>query len=148
MYTFPAYLPHPRPQNRVKKLMTRISNRKFSTIVFLFCYIPCFFILATECRTEDKKEETKRTYYASEKIKTEARYVNGILDGVSRRYYENGALWSETNYRNGKRDGAAKEYYLNGKIKADLIYEGGRLKSGTLYNMKGKEIMGDMTKDK
>ena len=128
--------------------MTRTRNRKFSTIVFLLFYITSSFILATECRTEDTKEETKRTYYASEKIKTEARYVNGKLDGVSKRYYENGALWSETKYKNGKRDGTAKEYYLNGKIKADLIYEDGRLKTGTLYNMKGKEIMGDMTKDK
>ena len=114
----------------------------------MFFYITCFFILVTECRSEDRKEETKKTYYASEKIKTEAHYANGKLDGVSKRYYENGTLWSETNYKNGKRDGTAKEYYLNGKIKADLIYEGGRLKSGTLYNMKGKEIMGDMTKAK
>jgi antitoxin component YwqK of YwqJK toxin-antitoxin module len=57
-------------------------------------------------------------------------------------------LWSEANYKNGKREGVAKEYYLNGKTKADLIYEGGRLKSGKLYNMQGKEIMGDMTKAK
>ena len=128
--------------------MTHTSNRRFSIIVFLFFCGTCFFILVTECRTEDKKEEIRRTCYASEKIKTEAHYVNDKLDGVSKRYYENGTLWSEANYKNGKREGVAKEYYLNGKIKADLIYEGGRLKSGTLYNMKGKEIMGDMTKTK
>jgi antitoxin component YwqK of YwqJK toxin-antitoxin module len=128
--------------------MPRTCSRRFLIIVFLLFSITRLLILVTECRTEDKKEETRRTYYASEKIKTEARYLNGKLDGVSKRYYENGILWSETNYKNGKREGVAKEYYLNGKIKADLIYEGGRLKSGKLYNMQGKEIMGDMTKAK
>jgi len=128
--------------------MTRTSSRIFSITVFLFFSIACFFILITECRAEDKKEEIKRTYYAREKIKTEAHYVNGKLEGVSKRYYENGTLWSETNYKNGKREGVAKEFYLNGKIKADLIYEDGRLISGKLYNMKGKEIMGDATKTK
>jgi antitoxin component YwqK of YwqJK toxin-antitoxin module len=105
-------------------------------------------MLVPECRTEDKNEGIIRTYYSSEKIKTEAHYVNGKLDGVYKRYYENGTLWAEANYKNGKREGATKEYYLNGKIKADLIYEGGRLKRGKLYNMRGKEIMGDMTKTK
>ena len=128
--------------------MTSTRSKKFLTIVLLLFSITCLFILVTECRAEDKKEEIRRTYYASDRIKTEAHYVNGKLDGVSKRYYENGSLWSEANYKNGKREGVTKEYYLNGKIKTDLIYEGGRLKSGTLYNMKGKEIMGDMTKTK
>ena len=128
--------------------MTSTRSKIFSAIAFLLFSITCLFILVTECRAEDKKEEIRRTYYASDRIKTEAHYVNGKLDGVSKRYYENGSLWSEANYKNGKREGVTKEYYLNGKIKTDLIYEGGRLKSGTLYNMKGKEIMGDMTKGK
>jgi antitoxin component YwqK of YwqJK toxin-antitoxin module len=128
--------------------MTSTRSKKLLTIVLLLFSITCLFILVTECRAEDKKEEIRRTYYASDKIKTEAHYINGKLDGVSKRYYENGSLWSEANYKDGKRQGATKEYYLNGKIKADLIYEGGKLKSGTLYNMKGKEIMGDMTKTK
>ena len=128
--------------------MTRTCSKRSSIIVIIFFSITCFCIQITECRTEDKKEETRRTYYPSEKIKTEAHYVNGKLDGVSKRYYENGTLWSETNYQNGKREGETKEYYLNGKIKAYLIYENGRLKSGKLYNMQGKEIMGDMTQAK
>ena len=128
--------------------MKSTRSKKLLTIVLLLFSITCLFILVTECRTQDKTEEIKRTYYASDKIKTEAHYVNGKLDGVSKRYYENGSLWSEANYKNGKREGVTKEYYLNGKIKADLIYEGGKLKSGTLYNMKGKEIMGDMTRGK
>jgi hypothetical protein len=141
-------LPLPSPRLKPEQILMIRSSRKISIIVLLFFSIACFVMLVTECRTEDKKEETKRTYYASDRIKTEAHFVNGILDGVSKRYYENGTVRSETNYKNGKRDGVAKEYYLNGKIKADLIYEGGRLKSGKLYNMKGKEIMGDMTKAK
>jgi hypothetical protein len=147
MHAVPAS-PAPPPFREPEQQRMTHPSIKFLTTVWLLFSISCLFMLVTECRTEDRKEEISRTYYASKKIKTEAHYVNGKLDGISKQYYENGTLWSETNYKNGKREGMAKEYYLNGKIKADLFYEGGRLKSGTLYNMKGKEIMGDMTKGK
>jgi len=143
-----AASPAPSPFQESEQQPMTHTSKKLLTAVWLLFSITCLFMLTTECRPEDKKGEIRRTYYASDKIKTEAHYVNGKLDGISKQYYENGTLWSETNYKNGKREGMAKEYYLNGKIKADLFYEGGRLKSGTLYNMKGKEIMGDMAKGK
>lgn len=121
---------------------------QFSKLLFVSACMSCFFVLAVKCAAEDHNEEIKRTFYPSDKIKTEAHYVNSKLDGVFKRYYENGTVWSEIHYRNGKREGVTKEYYLNGQLKADLVYEGGRLKSGKLYNMQGKEIMGGMTKAK
>ncbi len=141
-------LRHRLPENHLLKLIVPSSVARCSMHLFILTWLCCFCLLVTECSAEDQNKEIKRTFYASNKIKTEAHYVNGQLDGVFKRYYENGTLWSEIHYKNGKREGTSKEFYLNGQLKANLFYEGGRLKSGKLYNMKGKEIMGDMQKDK
>lgn len=131
-----------------QKLVVLSGISQFSKLLFVSACIFCFFVLAFTCAAENHNEEIKRTFYPSNKIKTEAYYVNGKLEGVFKRYYENGTVWSEIHYKNGKREGMTKEYYVNGQLKADLVYEGGRLKSGKLYNMQGKEIMGNMTKAK
>ncbi len=52
-------------------------------------------------------EEVKKLYYPSGKLKSEMRYKQGKLHGVTRGYYENGKLKAEAVFKEDKLVSAA-----------------------------------------
>lgn len=98
-----------------------------------------------------------KEYYPSGKFKSDAFFVDGLLQGKSTGYYENGNLEYEENYKDGKLDGLIKEYYENGQVFIQENYkdgeldgesfnfnEDGSLRSKAVY--KNGELVGDIIK--
>ncbi|MDR1759093.1 MAG: hypothetical protein LBR60_01045 [Fibrobacter sp.] len=91
-------------------------------------------------------DDLQREYYPDKKVKSEARYVNGVKQGPEKEFYESGALKAETGYEAGVRSGLSKTFFENGKIRSEVpyendqmegtlvtYYENGNIKSKTLY---------------
>ena len=98
-----------------------------------------------------------KEYYPSGKFKSDAFFVDGLLQGKSTGYYENGNLEYEENYKDGKLDGLIKEYYENGQVFIQENYKDGEL-DGESFNFnedgsfrskavyKNGELVGDIIK--
>ena len=64
-------------------------------------------------------------YNEDGKIGSEAEYLNGIQDGITRGWYSNGQMRSERFYKEGCIHGYVREWYESGQIKrAEEIYSG------------------------
>ena len=57
-----------------------------------------------------------KEYYDNGKLKHEAFYINGKIEGNAKYYYNTGRLQREEYYENGIRKGIWKSYYNSGKI--------------------------------
>ena len=97
-----------------------------------------------------------KEYYPSGKFKSDAFFVDGLLQGRSTGYYENGNLEYEENYKDDELDGPTKNYYENGQLKTELNYKNGKLdglarayhENGQLYieeNYKDGKLEGEST---
>lgn len=69
--------------------------------------------------------EGKRIVYNRTRIKEEANYQNGKLEGERKLYYDNGKLQEEGTFKNGKRDGEAKWYDQEGNPTIQYKYKNG-----------------------
>lgn len=63
--------------------------------------------------------------YIRSKIKEEAFFVEGKLDGVRKQYFDDGKIMSEENYTMGVKDGAFKYYNQEGAVKFEQKYKNG-----------------------
>lgn len=63
--------------------------------------------------------------YNHSRIKEEAKYQNGVLEGERKLYYDNGKLQEEGKWINGKREGDVKWYNEEGNLKLHYEYKGG-----------------------
>jgi len=63
--------------------------------------------------------------YNRTKVKEEATFVNGLLDGVRKTYYDNGEIQSEEGWKMGKKDGPSKYYNEAGEVKFEQNYKNG-----------------------
>lgn len=61
----------------------------------------------------------------------EAKYLNGMRNGITTKYYSTGTKKIETNYSNGNKEGQEIYYHNNGKIKVTYNYSGGKFIIGT-----------------
>jgi protein SCO1/2 len=64
--------------------------------------------------------------YDNGRIKREAQYRNGKLDGITRGWYENGAIEYERRYRSGEEDGEHRGWYPDGAVRFVYHYARGR----------------------
>ena len=86
-----------------------------------------------------KKEGRGKEYYLNGKFKSDAFFIDGLLQGKSIGYYENGNLQYEDNYKDDELDGLIKEYYENGQIKSEMYYKSGNLDGpATVYYENGQ----------
>lgn len=69
--------------------------------------------------------EGKRFLYNHTRVKEEANYRNGKLDGERKLYYDDGKVQEEGNFKNGKRDGIAKWYDQQGSVTIQYTYKDG-----------------------
>ena len=69
-------------------------------------------------------EEIRKEYYPDGSIKSELRYENGLLEGISRRYDDEGNL-REIEYHKGKRHGMSRFYYGSTpeRIHKEIMFE-------------------------
>ena len=67
-------------------------------------------------------------------------FLSGCSEEVKQEYYPNGKLKSEMRYKNGKLEGMTKGYYDSGKLKAEAIFKDDKLVSAVCYDEKGNKI--------
>ena len=67
-------------------------------------------------------------------------FLSGCSEEVKQEYYPNGKLKSEMRYKNGKMEGMTKGYYDNGKLKAEAIFKDDKLVSAVCYDESGNKI--------
>lgn len=86
----------------------------------------------------DLEENTAEYYYDNGNLHLEAKFKNGIIDGISKCYYENGNVEEELNYKNGVLDGIARYYFESGALQEERHYKNG-LRNGNTerYSEKG-----------
>lgn len=63
--------------------------------------------------------------YIRSKIKEEATFVDGKLDGVRKQYFDDGKIMSEGAYKMGVKDGSFKYYTQEGDVKFEQTYKNG-----------------------
>ncbi len=63
--------------------------------------------------------------YIRSKIKEEAVFVNGKLDGIRKQYFDDGKIMSEGSYKLGVKDGSFKYYTQEGEVKFEQSYKNG-----------------------
>jgi len=78
----------------------------------------------------------QRSYWDNGKLKSEARYVDGKLDGPYKTWYENGQVFQDGQYSEGMMDGSWLIFYPNGQLAARAQYEKGTGKQ-ICYNEEG-----------
>jgi antitoxin component YwqK of YwqJK toxin-antitoxin module len=59
---------------------------------------------------------------------------------VKKEYYPNGKLKTEMRYKNGKLDGMTKGYYDSGKLKAEAVFKDDKMVSAVCYDENGNKI--------
>ena len=96
--------------------------------------------LKSETRFKDGElNGVSKGYYESGKLSFEMPFKNGKLNGVQKEYYESGQLESERTYKDGKRNGVLKKYYKSGELMKKVTYKDGKGISGYLYDEDGKK---------
>jgi len=66
-------------------------------------------------------------------------FLSGCSEEVKQEHYPNGKLKSEMRYKNGKLEGMTKGYYDNGKLKAEAIFKDDKLVSAVCYDENGNK---------
>lgn len=70
--------------------------------------------------------DIRKRYYANGRLKQEASFRDGKLDGVSRTYYEDGRLHHEKTYRGGQMNGIYRAYDEDGGLFFEIEYRDNR----------------------
>ena len=81
----------------------------------------------------------RRKWYASGKKLSEARIVNGELDGVFRKWHENGKLAQEIEMKHGQPDGLSRAWYASGYLKARVVLTNGGVMKQEFFD-EGKRV--------
>ncbi len=77
--------------------------------------------------------EVKKEFYKNGRVKVEAHYRNGKLDGDSKEYSEGGSLLNRKHWINGAKD--TFDYYKQGKVVIRAIYNvNGKTKEVCIMN--------------
>tara|TARA_B110000014_G_C19913937_1_gene472915 strand:- start:164 stop:706 length:543 start_codon:yes stop_codon:yes gene_type:complete len=72
-----------------------------------------------------------------DRVKYEANYKNGKLDGFQKRYHFNGNLKSEEPYINGERHGKYTAWSKDGKVLSEIVYENSMIISKKRWDDEG-----------
>lgn len=87
------------------------------------------------------KDEVKKTFFPSGKIREETPYKNGQPHGLAKLYYESGAIHQESQYINGKANGVSKFFRQDGSLKFESNFKGGQQHGfDRLYDNKGNLV--------
>ena len=79
-------------------------------------------------RPKENHEGIWELYYSNGKLKIQANYRYGKLNGSFISYYQNGGVESEGSYKDHQRKGFWKFYHENGQIKEKGNYRYGKLR--------------------
>lgn len=63
--------------------------------------------------------------YIRSKIKEEATFADGKLDGIRKQYFDDGKIMTEESYKMGEKDGTFKYYNQEGEVKFEQKYKNG-----------------------
>lgn len=91
----------------------------------------------------DSNRVTVRTYFPSGQIRSEIHYSDykkDLYGGKVKKYYKNGRLKIDADYIDGKLNGQALSYWENGKPKRKDLYRNDKLIKGTCYGADGHPI--------
>jgi antitoxin component YwqK of YwqJK toxin-antitoxin module len=66
-------------------------------------------------------------YLPSNKLKVEAKYLQGNLHGKYREYFESGKIHIDGQYMSGKEDGQWRIYDEDGLLDSDIEYSQGEI---------------------
>ena len=74
------------------------------------------------------------------RLETEASFVNGQQDGLTKIWFESGQIRGEGNFKSGKQNGTTKIWYENGQIKTEKTFKEGQLVDQKCFDQLGNEI--------
>jgi len=73
--------------------------------------------------------------YKYGRLKSEANYKDGKLDGISREYYDNGKLQQETEFKGGVQNGIYNYYSDDGFLRMSYTYKDGKKVEGGIVDV-------------
>lgn len=86
----------------------------------------------------DHQVKVKKEYWDNGNLKSELRYENDLLNGVSSWYLANGKLQLEVTYRDNKMNGMLRRWHENGNVMEEAWYKDGVQDSVyRAYSLKG-----------
>ncbi len=92
--------------------MKRIKHLLYVVIILLVFFTAC--------------KDVQKEYYPDGKLKVEAQYKDGLIDGYYKSYHSNSNLEIEAYYKKGKQEGVTKAYYSNGQLEWEVPYKEGK----------------------
>lgn len=100
------------------------------------------FVASCGDRVQPQEEDDgiQREYWNNGKLKLEAHYAEGKLDGPYKTWYDNGQMFQDGQYAEGMMDGSWLVFYPNGQLASKALYDKGTGKQ-TCYNEDGCIIM-------
>ena len=96
--------------------------KKLSIFSVLFVCFIIFFL--TGC---SKKDGVYYKYHENGKVRREATYKNGKLNGPFKTYYNDGQLKMEGYYKDDMREGECKIYSDKGRLEQVEVYKNNKL---------------------
>ena len=73
-------------------------------------------------------------------LETEATFVNGQQDGLTKIWFVSGQIRGEGNFKSGKQNGTTKIWYENGQLKTEKTFKEGQLVGQKCFDQLGNEI--------
>ena len=86
------------------------------------CVLGIFLVFLASC---DSRVEVKKEYWENGNLKSELRYEEEKLNGVSRWYLANGKPQLEVCYKDNKMDGLLRRWHENGNLMEESWYKAG-----------------------
>ena len=80
-----------------------------------------------------------RWFYEDGNLKSECKYEDSMLEGISIHYYKNGTVKAKETYKKNKQDGLTIRYNEKGKIISEETYKSGNLISKIVYDSEGNK---------
>tara|TARA_Y100000589_G_scaffold259724_1_gene249350 strand:+ start:1060 stop:1464 length:405 start_codon:yes stop_codon:yes gene_type:complete len=74
-------------------------------------------------------------------LETEASFIDGQQDGITKIWYANGQLRGEGSFKSGKQDGSTKIWYKNGQLKTEKVFKEGKLVGQKCFDRLGNEMV-------
>jgi len=88
--------------------------------------------------------KTKTDFWPNGNKKSELKYYNGTLDGLSTWWFEDGKKQMECNYKNNVPDGKTTRYYFTGDLQSVDNYDKGLLNGKSLTYYEGGKKKAEM----
>lgn len=104
-------------------------------------WILCCVALMAFLASCDNHVTVKKDYWENGNLKSELRYVDGKLNGISKWFLMTGKPQMEVTYKDDKMDGPSRRWHENGNIMEESWYKDGVQDSvNRIYSLKGSLI--------